>query len=125
LAARRSLGARGGEIDTVSPQDALARLKRRDFDLVTARPLMWPPSALALSWRTGSLVNVIGYSNRAVDRALDAQDWAAAAQALHDDPPAAFICTRESAAVFDVRIKNPSLGPYDALESLPEWEVAQ
>ena len=125
LAARRSLGDRGGEVSHLSPQETLTRVKRRDFDLVAARPLMWPPSALALSWRTGSPTNIVGYSNPAVDRALDAQDWAAAAQALRDDPPAAFICTRGSAAVFDMHIKNPRLGPYDILETLPEWEVAQ
>jgi len=28
-------------------------------------------------------------------------------------------------AVVDLRIKTPVLGPYDLLETLPEWEIAQ
>ena len=28
-------------------------------------------------------------------------------------------------AVVDARIKNPMLGPFDLLETLPQWEVAQ
>jgi len=125
LAARRALGDRGGELSTVTPRQALSRLKDGDFDLVTARPLAWPPSALSFNWRTGSPDNLTGYSNPAFDRALDAQDWSAAQQALRDDPPAAFVCTREQLAVVDARIKNATLGPYDLLETLPDWEVMQ
>jgi hypothetical protein len=125
LAARRTLGERGGEISTVAPQDALARLKQRDFDLVTARPIMWPPSALSLNWRTGSPANFTGYSNPALDDALDGKDWVGAEKALREDPPAAFVCTREQLAVLDARIKNPMLGPYEPLETLPDWEIAQ
>ena len=66
-----------------------------------------------------------GYSNPALDSAIDAGDWAAAEAALHDDPPAAFICTRDQLAVVDARIRNPKLGPYDLLETLPDWEVTQ
>ena len=125
LAARRTLGDRGGEITHATPQETISRLKTRDFDLVTARPIAWPPSALALIWRTGSANNFVGYSNRDVDRAIDAGDWARAESALREDPPAALVCTRNHIAVVDVRIKNPMLGPYDLLETLPEWEVAQ
>src|SRR5207245_6937344 len=125
LAARRTLGDRGGEITHATPQETISRLKTRDFDLVTARPIAWPPSALALIWRTGSPSNLLGYSNPVVDQAIDAGDWSRAESALRDDPPVAFICTRNHIAVVDVRIKNPMLGPYDLLETLPDWEVAQ
>jgi hypothetical protein len=125
LAARRALADRGGEIVHATPQDTISHMKTHDFDLVTARPIAWPSSALALVWRTGSPSNFVGYSNSDVDRAIDAGDWARAESALREDPPAAFVCTHNHIAVVDVRIKNPMLGPYDLLETLPEWEVAQ
>jgi len=125
LAARRALGGRGGEVSHLSAQDALARMKSGDFDLVAVRPLRWPPSSMALVWRTGAPHNFVGYSNPAVDQALDAGDWPSAESALREDPPVAFVCTRNHLAVVDVRIKNAVLGPYDVLETLPEWEIAQ
>jgi hypothetical protein len=75
--------------------------------------------------RTGGPANANGYSNARVDRALDDGDWAAAREALRDDPPGALICTRDRLAVVDARIKDPRLGPTDLLETLPDWEVAQ
>lgn len=125
LAARRGLGERGGEVNQVAPEEALMRLQAGDFEMVTARPLRWPPSLIALVWRSDSPDNFSRYSNPEMDRAIDARDWTAANAALRDDPPAAFICTRDQLAVVDARIKNPSLGPYELLESLPEWEVEQ
>ena len=80
---------------------------------------------MALVWRTGSPYNIFGYSNRTVDRALENGDWAAAEAALRDDPPAALVCTHDHIAVVDARIVNPRLGPYETLETLPEWEVAR
>jgi hypothetical protein len=44
---------------------------------------------------------------------------------LQDDPPVAFICTPERLAVVDSRIKNPQVGPYGYLETLPDWEVEE
>ena len=125
LAARRTLADRGGEVVHATPKETISRMKNRDFDLVTARPTSWPPTMMALLWRTGSPNNLVGYSNREVDRAIDAGDWARAESALLEDPPAALVCTRNHLAVVDVRIKNPVLGPYELLETLPEWEVAQ
>ena len=125
LATRRALGDRGGEVSHVPPQETLARLKSHDFDLATIRPLRWPPAAMALVWRTGAPYNLVGYSNPAFDRAIDEGDRPAAESALREDPPAAFVCTRDHIAVVDVKIKNPVLGPYDLLETLPEWEIAQ
>jgi len=125
LAVRRALGDRGGDVVTESPQQVLAHVRERRFDLVTARPLMWPRNMLALSWASGSPENAFGYSNPLVDRAVEAGDWDAAERALQADPPGAFICTRQHLAVVDSRIKNPELGPYDLLQTLPDWEVAQ
>jgi len=125
LSARRGLGERGGEVTVAPPAEVLSRMKARRFDLVTARPLMWPPSTMSLIWRTGAPQNLSGYSNPALDKALDAGDWAAAEAALRADPPAAFVCTRDKLAVVDARIKNARLGPYEILETLPEWEVTQ
>jgi hypothetical protein len=125
LSVRRALGERGGEVSHLAPQEVVARLRVRDFDLFTGRPIKWPPASMALVWRTGAPGNVSGYSNPALDRAIAAADWGAAEAVLRDDPPAAFICTRNQLAVVDARIRNPRLGPYDLLETLPDWEVAQ
>jgi len=100
-------------------------MQSHQFDLVLTRPLMWPPILMALNWHTGSPDNLAGYSNQAVDKALDSGDWAAAQAALREDPPAAFVCTHEKLVVVDARIKNPMLGPWEILETLPQWEVAQ
>jgi hypothetical protein len=125
LAARRALGERGGEVSFLEPEQLLSRLERGNYDLVTAHPNGWPPSSLALVWRTGAPENLTGYSNARLDRAIDAGDWAAAAEALRDDPPAAFVCTRDFFAVLDARIRNARFGPSEILETLPDWEVKQ
>jgi hypothetical protein len=125
MSVRRGLAERGGEVVSLSVPEALKRVRSGQFDLFLARPIMWPPSAMTLNWRTGSPDNLTGYSNKLVDAALDSGDWAAAKAALLDDPPAAFICTREKIAVVDARIKNAMLGPWEILETLPEWEISQ
>ena len=72
-------------------------------------------------WRSGATGNLVGYSNPAVDAAIDQRDWTGAQRALDADPPLAVICTPPYVIVLDARIKarNPSL------DALPEWEVAQ
>jgi hypothetical protein len=123
LSVRRQLGDRGGEVLELPLAEVRSRTERRQFDLVTLRVQQWPPSMAAFLWRTGAPGNLVGYSNPAVDAALDAEDWPAAKARMLEDPPAAFVCTRERTAVVDSRIKNPILGPYDLLETLPDWKV--
>ncbi|MFL5311096.1 MAG: hypothetical protein ACJ79H_11645 [Myxococcales bacterium] len=125
LAVARALGPHGGDVRFVSIAEALALLKSQDFDLMLVRPLVWPLSSAALVWASDSPYNQLGYSNPKVDAALKAGDWARALQALRDDPPVAFICTPERLAVVDSRVKNPQVGPYGYLETLPEWEIAE
>jgi len=125
LAVARALGRHGGDIRFISVPDALRVVKSQDFDLLLLRPLVWPPSSAALVWASDSPYNQFGYSNRRVDAALQAGDWARALHALQDDPPVVFICTPERLAVVDSRVKNPQVGPYGYLETLPDWEVAE
>ncbi len=125
LAIRRALGERGGEVRLADLQHFFATVKSGDFDMVAAAPLIWPPVMSVLVWRTGAPSNVLGYSNPRVDAALDARDWRGAQRALDEDPPAAFVCNPDRIAVVDARIKNAELGPYDLLETLPQWEVVQ
>jgi hypothetical protein len=122
---RRTLGPRGGQVIHLTPRDVLDRVRSRDFDLVTYRPASWPPAMMSLSWHSGTPDNPNGYSSPAVDAALDAHHWAEARAALRDDPPAAFICTRDRLAVMDARIKNPELGSGDLMETLPAWEISE
>jgi hypothetical protein len=124
LALTRALGPHGGEIRFISVPEAFRLLKSQDFDLLLLRPLVWPPSSAGLVWASDSPHN-LGYSNPRMDAALKAGDWARAMQELHEDPPVAFICTPERLAVVDSRVKNPQVGPYGYLETLPEWEIAE
>ena len=125
LAVARTLGRHGGDVRFLSIADTLRLLKSQDFDLLLLRPLVWPPSSAALVWSSDSPYNRLGYRNSKVDAALKAGDWARALHALRDDPPVAFICTPERLAVVDSRVKNPQVGPYGYLETLPDWEVAE
>src|SRR5437870_1642572 len=79
------------------------------------------PKALA----SDSHLNQYGYRNTQVDAAHKVGDWARAMLALQEDPPVAFICTPERLALVDSRVKNPRIGPYGYLETLPDWEVEQ
>jgi hypothetical protein len=125
LAVARALGRHGGDIRFISVPEAFRLLKSQDFDLLLLRPLVWPPSSAALVWASDSPHNQLGYRNPKVDAALKTGDWAQALQELRNDPPVAFICTPERLAVVDSRIKNPQVGPYGYLETLPDWEVAE
>jgi len=125
LAVTRALGQHGGEIRFISVPEAFRLLKSQDFDLLLLRPLVWPPSSAALVWGSNSPHNFSGYRNLNVDAALKAGDWARAMQELREDPPVVFICTPERLAVVDSRVKNPQVGPYGYLETLPEWEIAE
>lgn len=124
LAVRRGLGPRGGEVRAAEVDAYFAALKVGDFDLVVARPQVWPPSAAGLSWRSGAATNYLGYSNPRVDAALDESDWAGARRELEADPPAAFFCTQERVAAVDARVIDARLGPNDSFETLPEWRVS-
>lgn len=120
FAVRRTLGERGANIRILDLAAYFAALQHRDFDLALARPQIWPPGMAALVWRTGASLNVLGYSNPLVDAAVDERNWAAAQQALDDDPPAAFVCTPPAIMVVDSRIENPTASTDD----LPRWRVA-
>ena len=109
----------------VSTPDAFRLLKSQDFDLMMTRPIVWPPSSVAGPWASDSPLNEFGYRNPQVDAALKVGDWARAMLALQEDPPVAFICTPERLALVDSRVKNPRIGPYGYLETLPDWEVEQ
>ncbi|HYZ89299.1 MAG TPA: hypothetical protein VE620_08410, partial [Myxococcales bacterium] len=124
LAVARALG-NGAEVRPLAPTEALPLLKSQNFDLMIVRPLVWPPSAMAVGWASNSPYNQFGYSNPRVDAAIRSADWARALQELRDDPPVAFICTLDRLAVVDSRVKNPQLGPYGLFETVPEWEIAE
>ena len=124
-AVRRALGVRGGEIRDAETQELFSAVRSGNFDLATIRPAVWPPFMATLIWRTGATSNIFGYSNAAVDAALDARDWKAAQRALDADPPAAYVCASPIVLVLDSRIKTPPLEAGFFFESLPRWEVLQ
>ena len=120
LAVRRQMGSRGGTVDVRDLEPFFKAVQAGDFDLLTVRPLTWPPVEALSSLRTGAPTNLLGYSNPAVDAALDRRDWAAAQRALDADPPFAIVCTPPYVVVVDARIRA---GSYN-LDTLPEWEVS-
>lgn len=125
LAVRRSLGERGGDVRIEDLQQFFAEVNGRDFDLAAVRPLVWPQIIGMFNWHTGAPTNILGYSNPAVDAALDSRDWAAAQRALEEDPPVAVVCTPPSVIVLDARIKATPQGSLGFLQSLPDWEITQ
>jgi hypothetical protein len=122
LALRRSLGARGNTAE-IDEQQLASQMAAGDLDIAVMPSQVWPPAVAGMIFRTGAERNQFGYSNPALDEALDAGDYARAQRELADDPPAIFICRRLRNAAIDVRVKNPKVGPYDLLQSLPDWEV--
>ena len=122
LAVRRGLGPRGGPLVRVSAEEAWER--RDSYDLILNNALVWPPAISALYWKTGAPWNWTGYSNAAYDEALAAGDYARADAELAKDPPVLLLCRSERIAAVDSRIRNPTLGSWGLLDTLPEWEVA-
>jgi len=122
LALRRSLGARGSTLE-LDDQQIASQMAAGELDIAVMPLQVWPPAVAGTLFRTGAARNQFGYSNPALDEALEAGDYARAQRELADDPPAIFICRRLRNAAIDARVKNPKLGPYDLLESLPDWEV--
>ncbi len=125
LALRRALGARGGSAGISAEPTLISKQRMTNglFDIMVMRLQVWPPPSAALFWRTAARSNFARYSNPAVDQALESGDYQRAQLELNDDPPAISICRMMRSAAIDVRVKNPRLGPYDLLETLPEWEV--
>ncbi len=122
LALRRSLGARGNSAE-IDDRQLSSKMAAGAVDIAVMPLQIWPPAASGILFRTGAPRNQFGYSNPALDEALDAGDYVRAQRELADDPPAIFICRRLRSAAIDARVKSPKLGPYDLLESLPDWEV--
>lgn len=123
LAVRRLLGLRGGEVLALSPPEAAATFYRGDFGIAIGAIQTWPEAEALSLWRTGGPFGATGYSNPALDAALDVGDWKAARRAFDLDPPGAFLLEWTTFAALDSRIFNPTLGRYRRLETLPEWEV--
>lgn len=123
LVVRRSLGDRGNGMRVVEVATLFNLISKREYDLAAVRPAVWPPMTVAF-WRTGAETNVLGYSDPAVDAAIDARDWTGAQRALAEDPPGAIVCTPPSLLVLDARIRTPPLTA-GFLRSLPRWEVVQ
>jgi len=123
IALRRALGARGGPIFFEPPSSIIRRAAEGLFEIIVGQVAVWPPRRAAWAWHTQSSWNRFGYSNPALDEALYAGDYARAERELRDDPPALLLCRPERTMAIDARVKNPRLGVYDMLESLPDWEV--
>ncbi len=123
LALRRALGGRGGEVALEPMARALARARAQDFDLSVRTVVAWPPVMLGWLARTGASANWAGYSNPLVDQAFDRGDLAAVQEEMGRDPPLVLICRRQRIAAVDARIRNPSLGSWGLLDTLPDWEV--
>jgi hypothetical protein len=123
LALRRALGSRGGEIARMDASDVLARWKAGAFDIAIVPHAVWPDPVLAFNWQSNAPWNWTRYSNPQVDAAFARGDFAAAKAELEADPPVIELCRRERIGVVDARIKNPRMGWWGILDTLPDWEV--
>ncbi len=123
LALRRALGPRGGDLALEQVTLSRRRAATGDFDVVVATVVAWPPVVLGWFARTGAGANFAGYSNPRVDEAFDRGDLTAVMDELRRDPPLVLVCRRQRIAAVDARIKNPTLGSWGLLETLPDWEV--
>lgn len=99
-------------------------LRSGNFDVIATLVQVWPPAIVALNWQSDSPYNLTHYSNAALDAAIAEGDFDRVQSALADDPPMLEVCRQARVAAIDSRVLNPDLGPYDLLESLPDWEVA-
>jgi hypothetical protein len=123
LALQRALGPRA--IVHAEPiLVASAREAEGRFDVMVTPLEVWPPRLELANWATGAPHNWAGYSNPKVDQALRDGDLTRAERELEADPPFALICRPQRTLVIDSRVKNPQVGPYDLLETLPDWEVS-
>jgi hypothetical protein len=123
LAARRALGSRGGTLTTLGAKLAAERQARHDFDTAVDTLIAWPPPLLSLYWTSGGPWNWAEYSNSRVDDAIREGRYDSALAEMERDPPVVFLCRRERIAAVDARVKNPTLGRWGLLETLPDWEV--
>ncbi len=125
LALRRALGTRGGEIARVDVTKAVESLSAGAFDIAVVPFVMWPQSVVALNWQSNAPYNWLRYSNPRVDAAFARGSFAAAKAELEADPPFIELCRRERIGVVDARIKNPRMGWWGILDTLPDWEVEE
>jgi peptide/nickel transport system substrate-binding protein len=123
LAVRRALGPRGAALEIPSAKVLSERNARHDFDATVTNVIAWPPALLSLYWTSGGPLNWTAYSNSTVDAAIRDGRYSDALAEMERDPPVVFLCQRERIAAVDARIKNPTLGRWGLLETLPEWEV--
>jgi hypothetical protein len=125
LALQLALGPRGGPMDVLSAGEAFHRMRDGEYDLALSTLQVWPPSSVALNWDSRSPTHLAGYSNPELDRAIDEGRPSDVARLLEEDPPFIPICRLERVGVIDSRIRNARLGPYDIIESLPDWEYSE
>jgi len=122
LAARRSLGPRGGDVVHLDPGQAAAT--RAQHDLIVDNVIVWPPVLGTLYWKSNGPWNWSRYVNAAYDAAVDAGDLERAEVELKKDPPVLEICRRERIAAVDARLKDATLGAWGTFDTLPDWEVS-
>jgi hypothetical protein len=125
LALQWALGPRGGSLDVLSVDEITRRDRDGEYDLALATMQVWPPSSVALHWRSGAPTNDEHYSNPELDRAIDEGRFGDVPRLLEVDPPSIPICQLERVGMVDARIHNARLGPYDMLETLPDWEYSE
>jgi hypothetical protein len=123
VALRRALGVRGGALRALDLSAASEVISSGSFDLLVVALITWPPAAMSSPLHSASPFNWLHYSNAAVDAALESGDQGRVLDALEQDPPAVFLCTRTARDVVTSRVKNPRLGAWDHLEFLPSWEL--
>jgi hypothetical protein len=123
LALRRILGQRGGSLSVEQPSLTARRVAKGLYDIAITPIREWHPRRAAYLWHTRSPSNFSGYSNQALDQALNMGNHVQAEQELQSDPPAVFLCRPERTMAIDGRVKNARLGTYDMLESLPDWQI--